>query len=137
VIDVAALRESVTPPEPLVAEIDAACTEIGFFVVTGHGIESQVDDVFAAARALFALPEATKEAVAMVDRQGFVPAHHIALDRNIRSAPAEYFDVGTRGDGRWPSPSDLPAFRAIVTRYQRIADGGYMRDQASGRVAPR
>ena len=119
VIDVAALRESVVPPEPLVAAIDAACTEIGFFVVTGHGIESQVDDVFAAARALFALPEATKEAVAMVDRQGFVPALHMVLDRNIRSAPAEYFDVGTRGVGRWPSPSDLPAFRDIVTRYQQ------------------
>ena len=61
--------------DELVAAIDAACTEIGFFVVTGHGIESQVDEVFDAARALFALPEATKEALAMVDRQGFVPAH--------------------------------------------------------------
>ena len=118
-IHIAALRGAPTPPSDVVAAIDAACTEIGFFVVTGHGIESQVDDVFAAARALFALPQATKEAVAMVDRHGFVPALHMVLDRNIRSAPAEYFDVGTRGDGRWPSPSDLPAFRDIVTRYQQ------------------
>ena len=119
VIDVSALRENVTPPESLVAAIDALCTEIGFFVVTGHGIESQVDEVFAAARALFALPEATKEAMAMVDRQGFVPARHLVLDRSIHSAPAEYFDVGMRGEGRWPSPSDLPAFRDIVTRCQQ------------------
>jgi isopenicillin N synthase-like dioxygenase len=119
VIDISALRATPSPPPDVVAEVDAACTEIGFFVVTGHGIESQVEDVFGAARALFALPEATKEAVAMVDRQGFVPARHLVVDRDVRSAPAEYFDVGTRGGGRWPSPSDLPAFRDIVTRYQQ------------------
>jgi isopenicillin N synthase-like dioxygenase len=123
IFDIGPLRSAATPPAELVAAIDAACTEVGFFVVTGHGIEAQVDDVFGAAQALFALPESTKEALAMVDRQGFVPAHHMVLDRDIHSAPAEYFDVGTRGGGRWPSPSDLPAFRDIVTRYQQAVLG--------------
>lgn len=123
VIDIASLRAgSVAPPE-IVDAIDAACTEIGFFVVTGHGIEAQVDAVFHAARELFAMPEATKEALAMVDRQGFVPAHHAVLDHTLHSAPAEYYDVGTGGDGRWPSATDLPSFRAVVTRYQRAALG--------------
>jgi isopenicillin N synthase-like dioxygenase len=119
VIDIAELRASPHPPHSLVAAIDAACTEVGFFVVTGHGVEPQVDDVFGAARALFALPETTKEAVAMVDRQGFVPARHLVLDRGLHSAPAEYYDVGMRGEGRWPSPTDLPSFRRVVTDYQR------------------
>jgi isopenicillin N synthase-like dioxygenase len=123
VIDIAALRAAPAPPSNLVDAIDAACTEIGFFVVTGHGVEAQVDDVFRAARALFALPEATKETLAMVDRQGFVPARHAVLDPSLHSAPAEYYDVGTRGEGRWPSAADLGSFRDVVTRYQEEALG--------------
>ena len=122
-IDVEGLRGASDLLPEIVDAIDAACTEIGFFVVTGHGIETQVDDVFDAARELFGLPEATKETLAMVDRQGFVPARHNVLDHSLHSAPAEYYDVGTRGDGRWPSPTDLPSFRAVVTRYQQAALG--------------
>jgi len=126
IIDIAELRAAPTPPDELVAAIDVACTTIGFFVVTGHGVESQVDEVFEAARSLFGLGEASKEAFSMVDRQGFVPAHHLKLDETIRSAPAEYYDVGTRGERRWPSATDLPAFRDVVTRYQQavLAVGG-------------
>jgi len=123
VIDIAALRSSSDVPLEIVESIDVACTEIGFFVVTGHGIEAQVGDVFHTARELFAMPEATKEVLAMVDRQGFVPAHHAVLDHSLHSAPAEYYDIGTRGDGRWPSATELPSFRAVVTRYQQAALG--------------
>ncbi len=119
IIDIAELRAAPTPPDELVAAIDVACTTIGFFVVTGHGVESQVDEVFDATRALFALPEASKEAFSMVARQGFVPAHHLRLDDTIRSAPAEYYDIGMRGEGRWPSNADLPGFRDVVVRYQQ------------------
>lgn len=148
VIDIAELRAAPSPPDDLVAAIDLACTDIGFFVVTGHGVEPQVDEVFDATRALFALPEASKEAFAMVERQGFVPAHHLKLDETIRSAPAEYYDVGTRGARRWPSTTDLPVFREVVTRYQQAVlavandllrvlaialdlDGGFFADRMS------
>ena len=123
VISISSLRSSESAPRNLVAAIDAACTEIGFFVVTEHGVESQVDEVFDAARAFFALPQLAKEGVAMVDRQGFVPAHHHKVDQALRSAPAEYYDVGTRGNRRWPPASDLPAFQEVVTRYQQAALG--------------
>ena len=119
IIDISELRGAATPPAALVSAIDGACTEIGFFVVTGHGVETQVDEIFDSARALFALPEVTKEAFAMVDRQGFVPAHHHKVDDTVRSAPAEYYDIGTRGQGRWPSAVDLPDFRSVVVRYQQ------------------
>ena len=47
-------------------EIDAACRDSGFFLVTGHGIEPQLrDDLERLAREFFALPEATKAAIAM------------------------------------------------------------------------
>ena len=44
------------------AEIEAAATQVGFFQVVGHGVPTSVlDDVYAAAHALSALPVAVKE----------------------------------------------------------------------------
>jgi isopenicillin N synthase-like dioxygenase len=46
--------------------IDEACRQLGFFVISGHGIDPQLRrDLDAAARAFFALPEETKAAIAM------------------------------------------------------------------------
>ena len=101
VIDIARLGREHPPPIDLVQRIDQACVEIGFFVATGHGVEQPLADVFAAAHQLFALPEADKESLAMVDRQGFVPARHRVLDASLHSAPMEYYDVGMAA-GRWP-----------------------------------
>ncbi len=48
--------------------IGAACAEIGFFAITGHGIaESTIADMRAEAIRFFALPEADKEAVMRPD----------------------------------------------------------------------
>jgi len=50
----------------LAAQLDAACREHGFFVVTGHGVPADlVDALDAAARTFFALPDEVKEPVAM------------------------------------------------------------------------
>jgi isopenicillin N synthase-like dioxygenase len=117
VIDIARLVREPVPPADLVRAIDAACVEIGFFVVTGHGADQPLADVFGAAHQLFALPESDKEALAMVDRQGFVPARHRVLDTALHSAPMEYYDVATGGTGRWPS-ARLPNFEATVRGYQ-------------------
>lgn len=121
VIDIRRLRDARHPPAGLVEAIDAACTEIGFFVVTGHGAEPQVDEIFAAAHRLFGLPQPVKESIAMVDREGFVPARHRVIDRSLHSAPAEYYDAGTRGAQRFPPERDLPGFEAAVRAYQATA----------------
>jgi isopenicillin N synthase-like dioxygenase len=63
VIDLAAvLAGSTTTP----ADLDRACRDTGFFLLTGHGVPPELlADLDAAARSFFALPEATKAAVAM------------------------------------------------------------------------
>jgi isopenicillin N synthase-like dioxygenase len=118
IVNIASLRERREPSPQLVDEIDRTCTEIGFFVATGHGIESGVDEVFEAARSLFDLPQATKESFPMVDREGFVPARHQVLDSTLHSAPMEYYDVGLGGPGRWPPVDQLAEFQTVVRRYQ-------------------
>ena len=46
--------------------IDTACRDLGFFVISGHGIDPQLRrDLDAAAREFFALPEDTKAEIAM------------------------------------------------------------------------
>ncbi len=68
-IDVAALLDDDSRPADRLAvgrEIDAACRDSGFFLVTGHGIDPQLrDDLEARSREFFALPDAAKAAIAM------------------------------------------------------------------------
>ena len=69
VIDVAPLLTSTVSDNDVYAvakAIDAACRELGFFVISGHGIDPQLRrDLDEAAREFFALPEDTKAAIAM------------------------------------------------------------------------
>ena len=65
-IDVAPLLDPTADPAPTAAAIDRACRELGFFRVTGHGIDATLlPRLDAAARAFFARPEAEKQTVAM------------------------------------------------------------------------
>jgi len=68
VIDVAPFVRGGTDRDVLaVAEaIDAACREIGFFVISGHGIDPDLRRALdEAAREFFELPDETKAAIAM------------------------------------------------------------------------
>src|SRR3954468_22830701 len=68
VVDVAPLIGAGTVGEVrAVAEaIDSACSDLGFFVISGHGIDPRLRrDLDEAAREFFALAEETKAAIAM------------------------------------------------------------------------
>ncbi|MCU1371757.1 MAG: iron oxidase [Ilumatobacteraceae bacterium] len=72
IIDVAPLmagagRRTVGPGEQAAADaIDAACRDLGFFSIRGHGVDpGQLAALDGAARAFFALPVETKAAIAM------------------------------------------------------------------------
>jgi isopenicillin N synthase-like dioxygenase len=55
------------PAGQLRERLREAAHEVGFFYLTGHGVSGELTDrVLAAARRLFALPQADKDAVAMV-----------------------------------------------------------------------
>jgi isopenicillin N synthase-like dioxygenase len=68
-IDVAALLDGDAPVADRLAvglEIDAACRDSGFFLVTGHGIDRRLrDDLERLAREFFALPDDAKAAISM------------------------------------------------------------------------
>lgn len=113
-------------PAAAAAAIGAACREIGFFYLVGHGIEETLRArVFAAAHAFFALPRAAKEAVAIArsaHNRGYVGLAVEALDPARGGDRKEAFNMGLelppddpeilagvpfRGPNQWP---DLPGF---------------------------
>ena len=61
VIDLAPARRGGAERLRVAAAIDAACREIGFFAIDGHGVPARVvDELRAIAHAFFALPRADK-----------------------------------------------------------------------------
>jgi isopenicillin N synthase-like dioxygenase len=91
-------------------DIAAACADTGCFVVAAHGLD--LDPVFAAARAFFALPLDVKQRSAMVDDNGYAGVG------SPRAGSKELLDIGRRGFDRWP---DVAGFRAAVEAYSAAA----------------
>jgi isopenicillin N synthase-like dioxygenase len=90
VIDVAPFRGGSAPERAAVAaEVARACTDIGFLVITGHGVaEDLVDAMYRASKEFFESPLETKLAVArpkgsaadaLVSRDGEYHASRTAL----------------------------------------------------------
>lgn len=112
VVDIVPLRRAAGEAQAadVVAAIDQACRETGFFVVTGHGIDVEMRAVFEASRSFFAAAEEAKVAVAMRDRCGYVSDSAKAM-----------FDVGLdEPANQWPA---VDMFRERVDAYQRAALG--------------
>jgi isopenicillin N synthase-like dioxygenase len=68
-VDVSSLLDPEASDESRAAvgrEIDAACRDTGFLLVTGHGIDRELrDDLERLSREFFALPDAAKDQIAM------------------------------------------------------------------------
>ncbi len=113
------------------AALGAACRGPGFFLATGHGIpETARADLFAAARAVFALPPPAKAALSIrhsPHNRGYVGLAEEQLDPSKPQQDCkEAFNIGLelppddpellagrpfRGANRWP---ELPGFRAAT-----------------------
>lgn len=138
VIDMSALVRAA-PDEPpaadAVAQIRAACSEWGFFYVTGHGVEPALLERFYAQKAaFFALPPAVKARVrrSATNSKGW---YDDELTKNKRDWK-EGFDVGAQdgsldgkgldGFNQWPDaacglPDFEPACRAYFAEAERVA----------------
>jgi isopenicillin N synthase-like dioxygenase len=120
------------------AQLRAAAHEVGFFYVTGHGVDARLlRDVLASARQFFALPERDKLAIEMVKSPHFRGYNRVASELT-RGRPdwREQIDFGAerpivphdsgapawsrlRGPNQWPAA--LPDLRAVVSQWQAAA----------------
>jgi isopenicillin N synthase-like dioxygenase len=109
VIDVAPFRGGSAPERAAVAaEVARACTDIGFLVITGHGVaEDLVDAMYRASKEFFESPLETKLAVARPEAgqiRGYSGVEQEGLglleDEPVPADLKESFDIG---------PLDVPA----------------------------
>ncbi|MDA7419037.1 isopenicillin N synthase family oxygenase [Xenophilus arseniciresistens] len=124
VIDVSALASDQAADRRAVASrIGAACRDIGFFAITGHGVPLElVQGTFTASQAFFAQPLADKQALAYASlshNRGYVGTGVEALDEHRGADQKEAFnliwtDEATRPPNAWPA---LPGWRERVQAY--------------------
>jgi len=135
VLDLSRFDAGPAARERFLAELRCAAREVGFFYVEGHGVPRAVNECgLAAARDFFALPEAEKLAIAMVNSPHF-RGYTRAGGEITRGRPdwREQIDVGAeqpaaprearlpawtrlQGPNQWPAA--LPGFRDAVLRWQ-------------------
>jgi isopenicillin N synthase-like dioxygenase len=137
VIDLAAFDADATA-----ARIAAACTDTGFFGVTGHGVPAAtIAGALSAARAFFSLPQADKLAVGRprpeLNRGYIAPGTETLARLAGRETPPDHKEVYTVGSERYrdddpyytceaarphwganPWPARPPGFRDAVLAYQ-------------------
>jgi isopenicillin N synthase-like dioxygenase len=138
VVDVAPLRErnDEAGRARAAAAIGSACRELGFFYAVGHGIQPQLAQrLRAAAASFFALPEASKRAIAM-ERGGSAWRGWFPLGGELTSGEPDlkeglYFGAEvTSGDPRsgkalqGPNlfPVEVPELRQAVLDYMAAAE---------------
>jgi isopenicillin N synthase-like dioxygenase len=131
VVDLAATRAAGRPTGEVIAEVDRACREVGFFAITGHGIGDELRAaVFDGAHRFFALPVDDKVAVAIErsdNNRGYAGVEGEKLQPDLPGDLKETFDIGPEmspddphmspldGANQWPV---LDGFREPLLEYQ-------------------
>ena len=108
--------------------IDAACREIGFFSVTGHGVAGAITDrMWAASRAFFDLPIAEKQRVAMPYDgypYGYSPLLNEGLAHSLGAASPpdlkESFNMGPPNRPVAPPTDEDEAFAFAETPWPEV-----------------
>lgn len=133
VLDLSPLRSGEAPElEALAREVDRACSEVGFFVTVGHGVDpALVASLRHDALAFFDLDQGTKsryEADAGTDYAGYVRSEALSYSAGTASPPdlKESFTMHPP-DRRIsaepnPWPVEVPSFEATVTTYFRAME---------------
>ncbi len=134
VVDVAPMfDDDPAGHDEVAAQLRAACLEVGFFYLTGHGVPaSTIERTFAMADTFFALPQEEKSAISILNSSkirgytGLLEENtdpdndgdlHEAFDMGLDLAdddPDAHGDVYGWGLNQWP---DLPGFRETFVGY--------------------
>jgi isopenicillin N synthase-like dioxygenase len=133
---------SLLARQSVAREIYSACTTVGFFYITGHGIKTTCSKTLKLAERFFSeLPQESKDKIHMKGSEyfrGYEPASYSSVNNFTSKETKEAFNWGyevgldpTGGDGKyveldgktvdkanlWPDESDIPGFYAGIKEY--------------------
>ena len=131
VIDISSYRTSRDPAvrDAVAAELRQACETVGFWQLTGHGIDTDlIARTFDASAEFHALPIGIKEEIVMDDPSrslggvGYLPVGHRKLPARAAANwnEAIVFKTGadiSLDDNPWPSEDSVPGFRSTIEEY--------------------
>ncbi|CQH36359.1 isopenicillin N synthase family dioxygenase [Yersinia frederiksenii] len=143
-LDLALLNGSETDRQAFLADLRHAARDIGFFYLTGHGIDpTLLEQIQTLSRQFFALPDEEKLSVAMVNSPHFRGYNRAAAELT-RGQPdwREQFDIGAertplpqtletprwaqlQGPNQWPAA--LPELKPALLQWQREMTGMALR----------
>ena len=138
VLDISRLEAGPTERAEFLAELRNTTHDLGFFYLTGHGIDQElIRQMLTLSRRFFELPEQDKLAIEMVNSPHFRGYNRVGWERT-RGMPdwREQLDIGAertalgvspalpswtrlQGPNQWPAA--LPELREVVLRYQAAA----------------
>ncbi|WP_442579628.1 isopenicillin N synthase family dioxygenase [Mesorhizobium sp. ASY16-5R] len=135
VLDLSRLEQGASERRTFLADLRSAARDVGFFYLSGHGIPTgQIDVVLAAARRFFALPEADKLTIGMVNSSQFRGYTRAGGELTRGKADwREQFDIGVereaieqrpglpawtrlQGPNQWPA--SLPDLKPVLLNWQ-------------------
>lgn len=135
VISLAEWRGSTQERSRLAGDLVAACHQVGFFLLTDHGVDQDlITRYFTALKAFFALPEATKSLMAKANSRHFRGWEAVGAElTNNRVDYREQIDLSSEhparaadvlppylrldGPNQWLPEEVLPGFQQVVMEY--------------------
>lgn len=138
VLDISRMEAGPTERAEFLAELRNTTHDLGFFYLTGHGVDQEIiHQMLTLSRRFFELPEQDKLAIEMVNSPHFRGYNRVGWERT-RGMPdwREQLDIGAertalgvspelpswtrlQGPNQWPAA--LPELREVVLRYQAVA----------------
>ena len=138
VLDISRLEAGPAEKEKFLAELRRTTHDLGFFYLTGHGIDpGLIRWLLGLARRFFELPEADKLEIEMVNSPHFRGYNRVGMERTRGKADwREQIDIGAertalgndphlpiwtrlQGPNQWPAA--LPELKEVVLQYQAAA----------------
>jgi isopenicillin N synthase-like dioxygenase len=116
------LRDFDNRRDEITGQLWAAATDIGFFQLVDHGIDAiDVDAAFAAAEALFALPDPVKTRFALVKgtNAGWEKLTQVRPSTGTPDQKESYQITRPRMGGLWPSEKEVAGFQPAVLGFER------------------
>lgn len=143
-LDLSLLEGTAAQRQGFLDDLRHAARDVGFFYLTGHGIDSALlQQVQIHARQFFALPDSEKAAVGMINSPHF-RGYNRAASEITRGKPdlREQFDLGAerqvlptdehspywarlQGPNQWPQ--GLPALKPLLLEWQQAMTGMSLR----------